>query len=265
MLGLVVVRLRDGLVHGLGGRRVSAIPARSQTARASAISRVDLRAEPGSVHTGPTESPVRATSGLVAELKTTFVHCGPRASPSAWVRRPPSVSRPGQPFDIAPSGPGCGSNGPNHESPGRVVADHAGRDDRAGGDDAAADDPGHQLGDHLLVAEPVLHADHGGARRARRARRSRPRAVCSALVATMAEVAGRELGRVGAACTGRVKSASPVTRSPSRLDRRPRARPRGRPPRPRPPGTRARCAAYRLPIAPQPTTATRTGPSAVRS
>ena len=81
--------------------------------------------------------------------------------------------------------------------------------------------------------------------------------VCSALVATRPKShAGRSRPSV-LARTSAVKSASPVTRRP----RDPIASTcsaQGSTAHTSTPGTRARCAAYRLPIAPQPMTATRT-------
>ena len=99
------------------GERVSTMPSAAHTHSASSISRSTWASRAGSVHTCPTVSPVRAESGLVAELKTTLVHCGPRASASAWVTRPPRVSRPAS-RAIRAGSAGLGSNGPNDESPG---------------------------------------------------------------------------------------------------------------------------------------------------
>ena len=82
-----------------------------------------------------------------------------------------------------------------------------------------ADDPRHQLGDHLLVAEPVLHADHGRVGQGR-PRRRRPPPACAApwwrrcRSRTRAGRAASVLARTAA-----TKSASPVTRRPPRLDR----------------------------------------------
>src|SRR5690349_13609425 len=163
------------------GGRTGTIPARSQTASASATSASTWPRRARSVQRGPIGSPVSAASGLVAELKMTFVHCGPRASASACVRSPPAprLERPE---------PGV---------PGRVVPHYAGRHDRPGRDDAAADDPRHQFGDHLLVAEPVLHADHGGAGQGRpRPRHRGPRV--QRLGGDQAEVARGQVTPVGA-------------------------------------------------------------------
>src|SRR6185437_13219737 len=81
--------------------------------------------------------------------------------------------------------------------PVRVVPHHAGRHDRPGRDDAPADDPRHQFGDHLLVAEPVLHADHGGAGQGRPRARDRGQRV-QRLGGDQAEVARGQVTPVGA-------------------------------------------------------------------
>ena len=57
---------------------------------------------------------------------------------------------------------GRGSNGPSQVSPGRVVPHDAGPDHGAGRQDRPADHPRHQLGEDLLVAQPVLHAGDRG-------------------------------------------------------------------------------------------------------
>ena len=71
----------------------------------------------GSSQTGPTGRPVRAASGLVAELKMTLSHCGPRASTMAWHGSPARVSR-SESATTSPIVAGFGSNGPSQVSPG---------------------------------------------------------------------------------------------------------------------------------------------------
>jgi len=56
---------------------------------------------------------------------------------------------------------------PEPRVPRCVVPHGAGRHDRAGRDDAPADDARHELGDDLFVPEPVLYADDGGVRQGR--------------------------------------------------------------------------------------------------
>ena len=106
-----------GLVATKSGQTRAAVEgARAALASASATRSSTCWRSPASVQTRPTESPVSAASGLVAELKITFVHCGPRASCSACVRSPPaSSSRASR--STARIGAGQGSNGPNQESP----------------------------------------------------------------------------------------------------------------------------------------------------
>ena len=200
------------------GWRVSAIPALSQTARASAIRASTCERSPGSVQTGPTGSPVSADRGLVAELKTTFVHCGP-AGVAERVRAQTALGQqPGEPLGLAHRRR-AGLERAEPRVPGRVVPDHAGRDDGACGDDAAADDPRHQLGDDLLVAEPVLQADdgrvgEGGARAGHR------RPGVQRLGRDQAEVAVREVARVRfRACTRRGEVRQPGDPQPARGDR----------------------------------------------
>ena len=153
----------------------------------------------------------------MAELKTTFVHCGPRASASAWVVRPPSVSSRAR-RSISLHRRRAGLERAEPGVAGGVVADHAGRDDRAGGDDGAADDARHQLGDDLLVAEAVLQADDG------RVGEGLPRAGdgrpgVQRLGRDEAEVAVGEVAPVGSGVHGGGEVGQPGDRSPSPADR----------------------------------------------
>ena len=126
----------------------------------------------------------------------TFVHCGPAGVRERVRAQPARAEQPGQPLDLAHRrGPRL--ERPEPGVPGRVVPHHAGRHDRPGRDDAPADDPRHQLGDDLLVAEPVLHADHGRAGQGRpRARDRGPRV--QRLGGDQAEVARGQVTPVGA-------------------------------------------------------------------
>ena len=210
----------------------------------------------GSSQTGPTGRPVSAASGLVAELKTTLSHWGPRASTMAWHGRPRTRQQVRERHDLAHRRR-LRLEGTEPGVTGGVEADDARLGHRARGEDRAADDARHQLGDDLLVAQPVLHAGHrrvgedvGAGRHGR--------AGVLGLGGDDAEVAGRHVGGVGRGVDGRGEArARPVTRRPCASMASTWAA-YGSTAQTSTSSRRARWAAYRLPIAPQPTTQTRT-------
>ena len=101
-----------------GGGRSSVIAGPLADGQGLATSPSTCGAAWGRCTRGPTGSPVSAASGLVAALKMTFVHCGPRASSSACVRSPPSVSSPASRSDLAHRARASARTARTSESPG---------------------------------------------------------------------------------------------------------------------------------------------------
>ena len=136
------------------------------------------RRSAGCSQTRPCVSPVSAPSGFVAALKITLRHCGPRASATACGRHAGARARVGEPLDLGER------RRLRLERAERRVALHvplhdAGRGDLPGRERRAADHALDVPGEHLLVADPVLHRRDAAVGEGVRGRRDRRRRCAS--------------------------------------------------------------------------------------
>ena len=223
-------RLLDRLARITGER--DARPGRRRLRLLDQALDLDSQARIGAhlAHGEPGERGERAGRGVEHDfrpLRATSVR-----DRDGWSGRPRRAARPAG--RSRPAGPGSARTARSRCRRGRRSGPcRAG--DCAGGDDRAADDPGDQFGDRLLVADPVLHARHGGVRQRFASAVDRFPGVLR-LGRDDAEVAVRQVGGVGAA-RAPARRSRPARSLSGRGERsRSCARPTDRPPRPRRPG-----------------------------
>ena len=239
MLGLWPKAISMASSTDARGSRARVTPATSQTASASSMRTSNLlqqqRIRAHLADREPGQRGQRARGRVEDDL-------GPLRAPGVveGVRRQPAGGQQlGEPPDLL-GGRRARLERPDLGVAGCVVAHHAGRRHRAGRDDAPADDARHELGDHVLVAQPVLDAARRPRRRAQPGPPTPPRACAGpwSRRCRSRRRAGHErpYGRSREPRTPRARP--PAGRSPRW---RPCARPTGRRPRPRRP---ARCARW---------------------